>query len=114
MGLRREMPMSRFRKFAILCLGAVLWTPDAFGADGPAQASVAEIQAKHDRALIRDLDDYLRKNPRAEDAEQAYMALFNKAMEHDWFAEHEGLARRYLAENPGGAVSSLARIVATM
>ena len=106
--------MSRSRKYVILCLGGILSNPGAFGVEAPPRSSVAEIQARHDRALIRDLDDYLRKNPKADDLEQAYMTLFNKAMEHDWFAEHEGLAKRYLAENPEGAVNSLARIVATM
>jgi peroxiredoxin len=108
------MPMSRSRMYVILCLGGILSIPASFGAEGPPASSVAEIQARHDRALIRDLEDYLRKNPKADDLEQAYMTLFNKVMEHDWFAEHEELAKRYLAENPEGAVNSLARIVATM
>ncbi len=108
------MSMSSTRKSIILCLLGILWAPAAFGADAAPRSSVAEIQDRHDRALIRDLDDYLRKNPKADDLEQAYMTLFNKVMEHDWFAEHEGLAKRYLAENPEGAVHSLARIVATM
>ena len=106
--------MSRIRTYAILFLCGPLWIPGASGAEAPPRSSVVEIQARHDRALIRDLDEYLRKNPKADDVEQAYMALFNKVMEHDWFAEHEELAKRYLAENPEGAVHSLARIVATM
>lgn len=76
--------------------------------------SVAEIQARHDRALLADLAGYVVANPTADDLDQAYMALFDKVIEHDWFAEHEGVARRYLAEHPEGAVNSLARIVATM
>jgi peroxiredoxin len=102
------------RTFVILSLCGLLTTPDTSGAEGPPGSGVAEILASHDRALIRDLGDYLRKNPKADDVEQAYMAIFNKAIEHDWFAEQEGLARRYLDENPEGAVNSLARIVATM
>jgi len=77
------MPMSRSRTYVILCLGGILSTPATFGAEAPPPSSVAEIQARHDRALIRDLEDYLRKNPKADDLEQAYMALFNKVMEHD-------------------------------
>ena len=52
--------------------------------------------------MIRDLSDYLRKNPKAEDRDQAYAALFNKAIEHDWFAETEDMAQRYLKTIPTG------------
>ncbi len=87
-------------------------------ADGPPAAqpatSASEIVAAHDRALIRDLDAYLRDHPKALDHDQAYMTLFNKAIDHDWFADNEPVARRYLAEKPDGPVQSLARIVATM
>jgi peroxiredoxin len=79
-----------------------------------AVAGVAEIKSAHDRALIRDLGAYVARNPKAEDVDQAYMALFDKAIEHDWFAEHEAVATRYLAERPDGPVRSLAQIVATM
>jgi peroxiredoxin len=77
-------------------------------------ASVAEIQARHDRAFIRDLAEYLAKNPRANDREQAYAALFNKAIEHDWFAETEALGRQYLKTDPEGPVKALAQIIVTM
>ncbi len=83
-------------------------------ADGPAFASFAELQASHDRALIKDLAAYLGRTPRPEDADQAYMALFNKVIEHDWFFDHEGIARDYLKANPDGPVRPLAQIVATM
>jgi len=76
--------------------------------------SVAEIQNDHDRMLIRDLLDYVGKHPKADDLDQAYMKLFNKVIEHDWFAENEAVARKYLAAYPEGPVRSLARIVATM
>ena len=33
------------------------------------------------------------RHPKADDLDQAYMTLFDKAIEHDWFAEHEALAR---------------------
>jgi peroxiredoxin len=80
----------------------------------PAPKTVAEIQAAHDRALIGDLAAYLDRNPRADDADQAYMAVFDKTIEHDWFAGQEPLAQRYLTQRPDGPVRSLAQIVATM
>jgi peroxiredoxin len=83
-------------------------------ADGPAFASVAELQQAHDRALIRDLKEYLRTHPRADDVDQAYMVVFNKAIEHDWFVEQEDVATRYLTDYPDGPIKALARIVATM
>ncbi len=97
----------------LLTLGAVLATSAVVRAEGT-PGGVAEIQAAHDRALIRDLKDYLARNPKADDIEQAYMTLFDKVIQHDWFAEHEAIARRYLAERPDGPVNALARIVATM
>lgn len=76
--------------------------------------SVSEIQASHDRALIRDLAAYLGKSPRPDDIDQAYLALFNKVIEHDWFLEHEAVARGYLKDYPDGPVRPLAQIIATM
>ena len=76
--------------------------------------SVTEIQAGHDKALIADLLAYLAKHPKAEDFEQAYMKVFDKVIEHDWFLENEAIARKYLLEHPEGPVGSLARIVQTM
>jgi thiol-disulfide isomerase/thioredoxin len=83
-------------------------------AQEPSAANVSEILERHDRALIKDLGGYLRKNPRAEDRDQAYAALFNKAIEHDWFAESEDLALGYLKNDPDGPVKALAQIIATM
>jgi peroxiredoxin len=80
----------------------------------PPRTSVAEIQAKHDRALIRELAEYLGQHPQAEDRDQAYAALFNKAIEHDWFAETEELGRQYLKVAPDGPVKALAQIILTM
>jgi peroxiredoxin/predicted negative regulator of RcsB-dependent stress response len=80
----------------------------------PAPVNVAEIQAKHDRAFIRELSDYLRQNPKAEDRDQAYAALFNKAIEHDWFGEAEEQGRQYLNSDPEGPVKALAQIILTM
>jgi peroxiredoxin len=64
--------------------------------------------------LIRDLMTYLSRNPKADDYEQAYMKVFDKGIEHDWFVENEAVARKYLAEHPDGPVKALAQIVATM
>jgi thiol-disulfide isomerase/thioredoxin len=86
-------------------------TPPSF-ADGP--SSVAEIQSKHDRALIVDLIAHLAKTPKPEDTDQAYLVLFNKVIEHDWFLEHEAAARAYLSAYPDGPVRPLAQIIATM
>jgi thiol-disulfide isomerase/thioredoxin len=83
-------------------------------AQQPGASSVAEILSGHDRALIRDLSDYLRNNPKADDRDQAYAALFNKAIEHDWFPENEEMARRYLQDDPEGPVKALAQIVTIM
>jgi len=82
--------------------------------DEPAGTSVAAIQAKHDRALIRDLTEYLRSSPKADDRDQAYAALFNKSIEHDWFTETEELAQQYLQSDPDGPVKALAQIIQTM
>src|ERR1051326_5773588 len=76
--------------------------------------SVADLQAAHDRAIIRDLGAYIEQNPKADDLEQAYMTLFNKAIDHDWFSDHETVAKRYLAEQPEGAVRPLAQIITIM
>ncbi len=78
-------------------------------AQPPGASSVSEILAGHDRALIRDLSDYLRKHPKADDRDQAFAALFNKAIEHDWFAQTEDMAQRYLADEPDGPVKALRR-----
>jgi peroxiredoxin len=80
----------------------------------PPAPSVAEIQAKHDRAFLRELAEYLRKYPHSDDRDQAYAALFNKAIEHDWFTETEELGRQYLKADPDGPVKALAQMVLTM
>jgi peroxiredoxin len=80
----------------------------------PVRTGVAQIQAKHDRAFIQEVTDYLQRNPGAEDREQAFAALFNKAIEHDWFPDTEDLARQYLKADPDGPVKALAQIILTM
>jgi peroxiredoxin len=93
---------------------ATLALPVGVRGDDPTATNVAAIQAKHDRALIRDLAAYLRDSPRAEDRDQAYAALFNKSIEHDWFTETEELAQQYLKTDPDGPVKALAQIIQTM
>jgi peroxiredoxin len=75
---------------------------------------VMSILAAHDRALIKELLVYLEANPKAADLEQAYMEIFERAIENDWYTENEALARKYLEGYPQGAVRPLAQIVATM
>jgi peroxiredoxin len=99
------------RVFALFLMALVVCASPAL-ADEP--KSVSEIQSVHDKALIRDLMAYLAKNPKADDFEQAYMKVFDKIIEHDWFAENEAVARKYLTEHPDGPVRSLAQIVTTM
>ncbi len=75
---------------------------------------MTEILERNDRALVRELSNYLSKSPRAEDRDQGYAALFNKAIEHDWFAETEALGQQYLKTDPEGPVKALAQIILTM
>jgi len=98
--------------FALVVAGLAI-ASEARG-DDPAGTSVAAIQARHDRNLIRDLTEYLRKSPKADDRDQAYAALFNKSIEHDWFTETEELAQQYLKSDPDGPVKALAQIIQTM
>ena len=64
--------------------------------------------------MIRDLGAYLKQNPKADDRDQAFAALFNKAIEHDWFADNEEAAQHYLKNDPDGPVKALAQIIMTM
>jgi peroxiredoxin len=63
---------------------------------------------------MNDLKAYIASHPKAEDLDQAYMSVFERAIENDWFAETEGLAKGYLGAYPEGAVRQLAQVVATM
>jgi thiol-disulfide isomerase/thioredoxin len=83
-------------------------------AQEPMASSVAEILDRHDRLLIRELSAYLQKHPKSEDRDQAYASLFNKAIEHDWFADNEETAERYLQNDPDGPVKALAQMIVTM
>jgi thiol-disulfide isomerase/thioredoxin len=76
--------------------------------------TVERLLERHDRALIQDLTRYIQEHPAAADLDQAYTAIFERAIERDWFAETETLAQGYLKAAPDGAVSPLARIIATM
>jgi thiol-disulfide isomerase/thioredoxin len=97
-----------------IALAVLLGSSAASHADGLTSSSVTEIQATHDRALIKDLLAYVGKTPRPDDLDQAYLTLFNKIIEHDWFLEHEAVAQDYLKAYPEGPVRSLAQIIATM
>jgi thiol-disulfide isomerase/thioredoxin len=99
--------------FFALAVAGLLHPSGSRAAESPA-TTVAEIQVRHDRAFVHELAEYVGKYPRAADRDQAYAALFNKAIEHDWFAENEELARRYLKAEPDGPVTALAQIVVTM
>ncbi len=95
-----------------LAIAGLLTSASSCLADEP--RSVSEIQATHDRALIRDLVAYLGNTPKPDDIDQAYLTLFNKVIEHDWFLDNEAIARAYLKEYPDGPVRPLAQIIATM
>jgi peroxiredoxin len=110
--LRTDIVCIKTKCCAIVLAGLVA-IPCAPGGE-PAPTNVAQIQARHDRAFIRDLVEYLQKNPKADDREQAYAALFNKSIEHDWFSDTESLALFYLKSDPDGPVRSLAQIIVTM
>jgi thiol-disulfide isomerase/thioredoxin len=103
-------------RFRALVLALILVLPAIARAEDPkpAATSVARILEQSDRALIDRLMDYLQANPQAEDREQAYLAVFEKAIEHDWYADYEPAARGYLADYPDGGVRPLARIITTM
>jgi peroxiredoxin len=104
----------RFKRlYCFVAIGAMASATSARSAE-PAATNVAAIQAKHDRAFIHELAEYLRQNPKADDRDQAYAALFNKAIEHDWFSEAEELGRQYVKSDPDGPVKALAQIILTM
>jgi thiol-disulfide isomerase/thioredoxin len=96
-----------------LCLALPLATIRADEPPKPAD-SVASLLESHDRALVSALNRYIESHRDAEDLDQAYLTLFERAIEHDWFLDCEAAAKRYLRENPDGAVRPMAQIVATM
>jgi thiol-disulfide isomerase/thioredoxin len=102
------------RSLIFAAIGSLVLVGNSHGQAPALAASVAEIQAKHDRALLQDLKAYLQKLPKPEDIDQAYLTFFNKVIEHDWFLEHEAIAKDYLKANADGAVKPLAQIIATM
>jgi peroxiredoxin len=108
--------MKMLRLLLILLPAAIVSPARAqTAAQAPASAaSVAEIQSRHDRAFMRELTEYLERNPKADDRDQAYAALFNKAIEHDWFADTENQGLLYLKTDPDGPVKALAQIIVTM
>lgn len=102
------------RPILLAAVALLALVPALATAQEPGATSIAEILTNHDRALMRDLGAYLRKNPKADDKDQGYAALFNKAIEHDWFGEIEEAAQRYLKDDPEGPVKALAQIISTM
>ncbi|WP_240906913.1 TlpA family protein disulfide reductase [Paludisphaera rhizosphaerae] len=104
----------RRRGMGLIAVSLVLASASTSRAQAPATESVAEILNRNDRTLVRELSEYLIRSPKAEDRDQAYAALFNKAIEHDWFVENQESAERYLKEQPEGPVRSLAQVIAVM
>ncbi len=104
----------RFKTFCCLIAMSAATMPANLRSAEPAQPNVAAIQAKHDRAFMSELAAYVRQNPNADDRDQAYAALFNKAIEHDWYSDAEELGGQYLKSDPDGPVKALAQIILTM
>ena len=100
-------------RFAIV-LPLLLALPGSPRAADDPPRGVTAILLDHDKAVMRELEQYVRKNPKADDRDEAYSAIFDRAIDHDWFAEIEPLAKQYLADFPEGAARPMARIVATM
>jgi thiol-disulfide isomerase/thioredoxin len=106
-------------------LAALCWVAVTRADDAPTPAattsksatppkSVTALLAAHERQLMQSLLEYISVNPKAADLDQAYMLLFERVIENDWFAETEEVAKRYLTERKDGAVRPLAQIVVTM
>lgn len=86
-------------------------------AQGPQEAPPKNVDAiiqARDRALIRDLDEYARAHPKADDVDQAFFTIFDRTIEHEWYAEVEPIAARYLAEKPDGPSEPGARFTLAM
>jgi peroxiredoxin len=81
---------------------------------GAAKSSVAELLAEHDRELVAKLREYIVAHPKAADLDQAFNAIFERAIDRDWFAETESLAIECLNATPPSAAAQLARIVVVM
>lgn len=80
----------------------------------PKPQNAAEILKENDRSLIRNLQNYVRENPTAEDLDQAYLAIFETAIKNDWYLDTEDTAKQYLVSSPNGAVRPMAQIIATL
>lgn len=82
--------------------------------DRPDANSVADLRARNDENLLRDLVAYIDQNPKANDLDDAYLLIFEIGIAYDWFDRTEPMARRYLKEHPGGDVATMAKVLATM
>jgi peroxiredoxin len=64
--------------------------------------------------LFRDLEAYIRRQPQAADVDQAYLTLFDRVLEHEWYADAEPIAHRYLDERGNGPSRPIALFVGLM
>ena len=93
--------MTRLHTF--LALLTILVLPSAAHAADPSKPaeSVASLLESHDRALVRDLNSYIENHRDAEDLDQAYLSLFERAIEHDWFLDSEDAAKTLSSRETG-------------
>lgn len=98
-----------------LALALFLAGPMLRADDGPAPKpqSASAILEEHDRTLIQNLLAYVQENPKANDQDQAYLALFETAIKNDWYLDNEEVANQYLIASPDGAVRPMAQIIVT-
>lgn len=76
--------------------------------------NVYEILRASDQRLIADLSAYTQQNPKADDVEQAYLALFDKVLDLESYVSADPIARRYLAERAEGASRPIAAFIQVM
>jgi len=82
----------------------------------PARAkTVDQIEQYYDRQLVKAIGEFIKRS-KADDpeVEKAYMTLFNKTIEHDWYAQAQSEAGEYLKSHPEGQAKPLAQIIQTM
>lgn len=108
--------MIRFTKFLGVWLAIIGVTTLVVPAAEPPSpyTNVVALRDAHDRSLLRELRQYIESRPKAEDLDQAYQTLFQTVIDHDWFVDHEDLARDYLKSRSEGMAAPLARIISVM